>query len=75
MCAGVAHPMTEVWTTAFGKEFGNFAQGDKKTGERGTNTMFVMTHTQIQNILRDQTITYGRVVVDYQPQKEDPNSV
>eukprot|EP00804_Cyclotella_cryptica_P024159 CCRYP_015591-RA/>CCRYP_015591-RA protein AED:0.25 eAED:0.16 QI:0/0/0/1/1/1/2/0/716 len=90
MCAGIIHPTTgetitsynkliacprEVWTTAFGKEFGNLTQGDKKTGERGTNTMFVMTHTQIRNIPRDRTIIYGRVVVDYRPQKEDPNCV
>ena len=48
-----------VWTTAFGKEFGNLAQGDRKTVEKGTNTMFVMTHAQICNIPRDRTITYG----------------
>eukprot|EP00804_Cyclotella_cryptica_P024678 CCRYP_001679-RA/>CCRYP_001679-RA protein AED:0.42 eAED:0.42 QI:0/-1/0/1/-1/1/1/0/148 len=67
--------LQEVWTTAFGKEFGNLSQGDNKTGERGTNTMFVMTHEEIRNIPREQTITYGQVVVDYQPQKEDPNHV
>eukprot|EP00804_Cyclotella_cryptica_P017806 CCRYP_001203-RA/>CCRYP_001203-RA protein AED:0.57 eAED:0.82 QI:0/0/0/1/0/0/2/0/153 len=26
--------LRDVWTTAFGKEFGNLAQGDRKTGER-----------------------------------------
>eukprot|EP00804_Cyclotella_cryptica_P017050 CCRYP_003285-RA/>CCRYP_003285-RA protein AED:0.19 eAED:0.21 QI:0/0/0/1/1/1/2/0/900 len=67
--------LREVWTTAFGKEFGNLAQGDRKTGEKGTNTMFVMTHTQVRDIPRDRTITYGRIVVDYRPQKEDPNRV
>eukprot|EP00804_Cyclotella_cryptica_P012930 CCRYP_002289-RA/>CCRYP_002289-RA protein AED:0.24 eAED:0.24 QI:0/0/0/1/0.5/0.33/3/0/1110 len=71
MCAGVVHPTTgetitsykkliacpllrDVWTTAFGKEFGNLAQGDRKT---------------------DRTVTYGRVVDDYRPQKNDPNRV
>eukprot|EP00804_Cyclotella_cryptica_P015310 CCRYP_005417-RA/>CCRYP_005417-RA protein AED:0.07 eAED:0.07 QI:0/-1/0/1/-1/1/1/0/1190 len=67
--------LRDVWTTAFGKEFGNLAQGDKKTGEKGTNTMFVMTHSQVKNIPRDRTVTYGRVVVDYRPQKDDPNRV
>eukprot|EP00804_Cyclotella_cryptica_P026973 CCRYP_019724-RA/>CCRYP_019724-RA protein AED:0.30 eAED:0.43 QI:0/0/0/1/0/0/5/0/439 len=32
--------LREVWTTTFGKEFGNLAQSDNKTGERGTNTMW-----------------------------------
>eukprot|EP00804_Cyclotella_cryptica_P022477 CCRYP_015112-RA/>CCRYP_015112-RA protein AED:0.28 eAED:0.23 QI:0/0/0/1/0/0/2/0/681 len=67
--------LRDVWTTAFGKEFGNLAQGDKKTGEKGTNTMFVMTHSQVKNIPKDRTVTYGRVVVDYRPQKDDPNRV
>eukprot|EP00804_Cyclotella_cryptica_P006990 CCRYP_007118-RA/>CCRYP_007118-RA protein AED:0.30 eAED:0.30 QI:0/-1/0/1/-1/1/1/0/515 len=67
--------LRDVWTTAFGKEFGNLAQGDRKTGEKGTNTMFVMAHTQIRDIPRDRTITYRRVVVDYCPQKDDPNRV
>ena len=66
---------TDVWTTAFGKEFGNQAQGDNKTGEKGTNTLFVMTHEQITNIPKDRTVTHGRIVIDYQPQKGDPNRV
>ena len=67
--------LRDVWTTAFGKEFGNLAQGDRKTGEKGTNTMFVMTHSQVRDIPRYRTITYGRIVVDYRPQKDDPNRV
>ncbi len=27
----------ETWQTAFGKDFGGMAQGDKKTGHKGTN--------------------------------------
>ncbi len=27
----------EIWKTAFGKDFGGMAQGDKKTGQAGTN--------------------------------------
>ena len=66
---------TETWETAFGKEFGNQAQGDNKTGEKGTNTLFVMDHEQIANIPKDRTVTYGRIVIDYRPQKSDPNRV
>jgi len=63
----------KIWQTAFGKEFGNLAQGDLKTGEKGTNSVFVMTHEEIKLIPKDRTVTYGRVVVDYRPQKKDPN--
>ncbi len=42
----------KVWQTAFGKEFGGMAQGDKKTGQKGTNTMFVMNHDELAHILR-----------------------
>eukprot|EP00804_Cyclotella_cryptica_P007694 CCRYP_001321-RA/>CCRYP_001321-RA protein AED:0.49 eAED:0.35 QI:0/0/0/1/1/1/2/0/362 len=56
--------LRDVWTTAFGKEFGNLAQGDRKTGEKGNTTMFVMTHAQVRDIPRD-----------YRPQKDDPNRV
>ena len=41
----------EVWQTAFGKEFGGMAQGDNKTGQKGTNAMFVMNHGNIKKIL------------------------
>lgn len=67
--------MQEVWTTAFGKELGGLAQGDDKTGAAGTNTVFFMDHSEIKQIPSDRTVTYGRVVVDYRPQKEDPNRV
>eukprot|EP00804_Cyclotella_cryptica_P013531 CCRYP_017239-RA/>CCRYP_017239-RA protein AED:0.45 eAED:0.45 QI:0/0/0/1/1/1/2/0/507 len=67
--------LRETWTTAFGKEIGALAQGDNKTGAVGTNTIFFMSHKDIQNIPSDRTITYARVVVDYRPQKQDPNRV
>eukprot|EP00804_Cyclotella_cryptica_P021893 CCRYP_000851-RA/>CCRYP_000851-RA protein AED:0.26 eAED:0.15 QI:0/0/0/1/0/0.33/3/0/868 len=67
--------MNEIWTTAFGKEFGNLAQGDLKTGEKGTNTLFVMSHDEIANIPQGRTVTYGRIVIDFRPQKTDPNRV
>eukprot|EP00804_Cyclotella_cryptica_P011478 CCRYP_016405-RA/>CCRYP_016405-RA protein AED:0.32 eAED:0.32 QI:0/0/0/1/0/0/3/0/516 len=66
--------LRETWTTAFGKEIGALAQGNNKTGAAGTNTILFMSHNDIQNIPSDRTITYACVVVDYRPQKEDPNS-
>ena len=69
-------PITrETWTTALGKEFGNIAQGDHKTGEKGTDCVFVMNHEQIRAIPKDRVVTYARIVVDFRPQKEDPNRV
>jgi len=29
----------EIWQTAFGKDFGGMAQGDNKTGQKGTNAI------------------------------------
>jgi len=58
-----------------GKEFGNMAQGDKKTGTKGTNSIFIMSHKEIKNIPWDCVVTYVRLFVDYRPQKEDPNRV
>ncbi len=37
----------EVWQTAFGKDFGGMAQGDNKTGQKGTNAMFIMKREDI----------------------------
>jgi hypothetical protein len=41
----------KVWQTAFGKDFGGMAQGDKKTGQKGTNAMFVMNHDKLAHVL------------------------
>ena len=60
------------WGIAYGKEFGGLAQGDDLTGEKGSNTIFVMTHEQIANIPKHKVVTYARVVVDYREQKADP---
>ena len=65
----------EVWQTAFGKDFGGMAQGDKKTGQKGTNSIFVMKHDEIKHIPKDRTVTYARVVVDFRPQKADPHRI
>ncbi len=63
---------TNVWSRAFGKEFGGLAQEDNLTGEKGTNTVFVMTHKEIAKILCKKVVTCTRVVPDYWPQKDDP---
>jgi hypothetical protein len=65
-----------IWQTAFGKDFGGMAQGVEKTGQKGTNSVFVMTRTEI-DIAKAAGLkwTYAQVVVDYRPQKEDPNQI
>ncbi len=68
--------MTETWQTAFGKDFGGMSQGDNKTGRKGTNAMFVMSHDEIQHVLdTGNKFTYGNPVLDYQLQKEDPHRI
>jgi hypothetical protein len=66
----------EVWQMAFGKDFGSMVQGDNKTGQKGTNSVFVMTWDEIDAAkAAGHTWTYMRIVVDYQPQKDDPNQI
>ena len=54
-------------------ELGRIAQGYKDT--LGTNTVKFMNLDEIANIPSDPTVTYARIVVDYRPQKTDPNRV
>jgi hypothetical protein len=69
-------PVTQdTWMTAFGNNFGGMSQGDNKTGQVGTNAMFVMDPKEIPNIPADRMVTYANVVVDYRPQKEDPHRI
>ncbi len=66
----------EVWQTAFGKDFGGMAQGDNKTGQKGTNAMFVMTHDKIALAYCEKKFfTFANPVVNYHPQKDDPNRI
>jgi hypothetical protein len=51
------------------------SQGDNKTGQKGTNAVFIMFPSDIPLIPKDHVITYARVVVDHRPQKEDPNHI
>ena len=55
------------------KELRRLAQG--WDGSNGTDTIFFMSHDEIKKIPRDRTVTYARIVVDYRPQKDDPNQV
>ena len=66
----------EIWKTAFGKDFEGMAQGDNKTGQKGTNAMFVMNHDKIKTVLKaGEKIMYANPVVDHRPQKTDPNCI
>jgi hypothetical protein len=68
--------MAEIWQTAFGFFFSGMSQGDNKIGQKGTNTMFVMNHKEIQATLKaGKKFTYANPVVDHQPQKADPNQI
>ena len=42
---------------------------------KGTNTIKFLTPDEIHHIPNNRTVTYARIVVDYRPQKEDPNRV
>jgi hypothetical protein len=43
--------IAEIWQTAFGNNFRPMAQSNNKTGQKGTNAIFVMTHEEIQQTL------------------------
>jgi hypothetical protein len=65
----------EMWQTAFGKDFGGMAQSNKKTGQKGTNSILVMTHSEVLYIPKDRTVNYARVIVDFRQQKADPHRI
>ena len=65
----------ETRMTAFSKEFGGMAQDDNKTGQKGTNSIFVMNHIEIALIPGDRVVTYAGISVDHRPQKEDHNHI
>ena len=64
-----------MWETGFGKEWGGLAQGDKRTGAKGTNTLIILRPDQVHMIPNDQVVTYANIVVEYHTQKEEPNRV
>ena len=51
------------------------SQGDNKTGEKGSNAIFIMNHDKIKNIPANIKVTYGHLMVDYREHKTDPNRV
>ena len=51
------------------------AQGDTRTGAKGTETFKILRPEQVLLIPNDRVVTYAKIVVDYRPQKEDPNRV
>ena len=65
--------LRETWQEAMCKELGRLAQGYGDT--KGTDTIRFLDWDQIKNIPKDRVITYARIVVDYRPQKNDPNRV
>jgi hypothetical protein len=62
------HKLT--WTRSFANELGRLAQGvaDRETG---TNTITFILKSDIPDN-RQQDVTYGRICVDYRPQKKEP---
>ena len=66
--------LKDLWVPAMSKELHRLAQG-KPGITKATNTIFFLSHNEIQNIPKDQTITYACIVINHLPQKEDPNRV
>jgi hypothetical protein len=67
--------MSEVWMTAFGKDFRGMCQGKDKTSTKGKDAIFVMDPKDIPGIPKNQPPTYAKVVVAYRPQKNNPYQV
>ena len=67
--------LREVRETGFGKEWGSLYQGNKRTGAKGTDTFKILRPEQVLLIPNYRVVTYANIVVDYRPQKDDPNLV
>jgi hypothetical protein len=59
-----------LWTRGFGNECGRLFQGIRDIP--GTYTCFF---TEVKNIPNDRKITYGKIVCDYKPHKEEKERV
>ena len=60
----------------FRKKVGRLVQGSAKTKTKGKNCIFAMTHEEIKIMYaKGKKPKFARVVVDFRPQKEDPNRV
>jgi hypothetical protein len=90
-CCSVVHPVTKVtitqykklqhdtnfkhlWVPAMSKEVHQLAQG-KPGITNGSNTIFFLSPKQVWFIPTNWTVTYGQIVINHCPQKEDPNRV
>ncbi len=90
-CCGIVPPVTKetitqyrklmkepllknLWTKAMSKELHRLSQGWPGI-TKDTNTIFYLSHAEVLSIPKDRTVTYGRIVIDHQPQKEDPHHV
>ena len=91
LCFGVVHPITKetitqykklqhdsnlkvIWLPAMSKEIHQLAQS-KEGITKGTNTIFFLTHIEICLKPADRMIKYSHIVIDHQPQKDNPNRV
>ncbi len=61
---------TKLSGKSYTKEFGRLAQG--VSGMKGTDTIVFIKYNKIP-LNRRRHITYGKTVVTYQPEKDDPN--
>ena len=68
-----APELREVYMKAMCVELGRLVQGYEDT--KGTGTIKFVSREEISQIPMDRMVTYARIVVDYCPQKEDPNRV
>jgi hypothetical protein len=48
--------MSEMWQTTLGKDFGGMAQGNNETRQKGTDSIFIMTHDKGKHIPKNQTV-------------------
>jgi hypothetical protein len=55
-----------VWECSFANEIGRLFQGIRN--QKGTNTCFFIRKTQVPS---DKRLTYGRIVCNFRPQKEE----
>ena len=68
----ISNPITrKIRLKAMAKELRRLAQGRGDT--KGTSTIQFMSHKEIANIPKGKVVTYTRTVIDFRPQKEDPN--
>jgi hypothetical protein len=63
------------WQTAFGKDFGSMCQGDNETRANSTNAIFMITPKEVDHTSAARLATYANIVVDYQPQKDNPHQI